>query len=168
MSPGHLSQVKSMLKKTGWVALCLGLPAAVQAAVEREIFEVSVTIPTAEFYVLPVDPQFVQTEQTMAYNPVSSELVPLRAPFDVRNVGGAIGARLDQAPFLYNGVRSIDLRVKFNGVELGLGQAEVVTSVDARPGKRVFLDIAAVKPEDDYRPGRYYGTVHLVFDAIAP
>lgn len=168
MSPGRLSQVKSMLKKTGWVALCLGLPAAVQAAVEREIFEVSVTIPTAEFYVLPVDPQFVQTEQTMAYNPVSSELAPLRAPFEVKNVGGAIGARLEQEPFLYNGSRRIDLRVKFNSVELGLDRTEVVPGVDARPGKRVFLEIAAIKPDDDYRPGRYYGTVHMVFDAVAP
>lgn len=156
-----------MSKNIGWIALCLGLPVA-HAAVERETFEVSVSIPTAEFHVLPVDPQFVQTEQTMAFNPVSSELTPLRAPFEVKNIGGAIGARLDQAPFLFNGTDRVDLRVTFNAVELGLARTEVVSSADARPGKRVFLEIAAIKPAGDYRPGRYHGTVHMVFDAIAP
>ncbi|MDQ0650499.1 CS1 type fimbrial major subunit [Pseudomonas cedrina] len=158
-----------MFKKTGCMVLGLGLawPAA-QAAVERETFEVSVTIPTADFYVLPVDPQLVQTEQVLVYNPVSSQLAPLRAPFEVKNVGGAIGARLDQEPYIYNGTDRVDLRVTFNQVELGLAQSQVVTSTEARPGKRVMLEIAAIKPDDDYKPGRYYGTVHMVFDAIAP
>jgi hypothetical protein len=158
-----------MFNKAWCIALCLGLgwPQA-RAAVERETFEVSVTIPTADFYVLPVDPLLVQQEQVMPYNPVSSELTPLRAQFDVKNVGGGIAARLDGEPFLYNGTRRIDLRVRFNAVELGLAPTEVVTSSDARPGKRVALEIAAIKPDDDYQPGRYYGTVHMVFDAIAP
>ncbi|AMN79140.1 MULTISPECIES: CS1 type fimbrial major subunit [Pseudomonas] len=139
-----------------------------EAAVERETFEVSVTIPTADFYVLPVDPQLVQREQVLAYNPVSSQLATLRAPFDVKNVGGAIGARLDQAAYLFNGTDRVDLRVKFNDVELGLTQSEVVSTADARPGKRVGLEIAAIKPDGDYRPGHYFGTVHMVFDALAP
>lgn len=147
----------------------LGLSVAqVEAAVERETFEVFVTIPTADFYVLPVDPQLVQREQTLAYNPVSSQLATLRAPFDVKNVGGAIGARLDQEAFLSNGTDRVDLRVTFNDVELGLTQSEVVSAADAHPGKRVGLVIAAIKPDDDYRPGNYFGTVHMVFDAIAP
>ena len=139
-----------------------------EAAVERETFDVSVTIPTNNFFVLPVDPLFVQREQALAYNPVSSTLATLRAPFDVKNVGGAIGARLDREAYLFNGTDRVDLRVTFNDVELGLAQAEVVGIADARPGKRVMLEIAAIKPDDDYRPGHYYGTVHMVFDAIAP
>lgn len=139
-----------------------------EAAVERETFEVSVTIPTADFFVLPVDPQLVQREQALAYNPVSSTLATLRASFDVKNIGGAIGARLDQEAYLFNGTDRVDLRVTFNDVELSLAQSEVVSIADARPGKRVGLEIAAIKPDDDYRPGNYYGTVHMVFDAIAP
>ncbi len=151
------------------LVVLLGMSIAdVEAAVERETFEVSVTIPTADFYVLPVDPQLVQREQVLAYNPVSSTLATLRAPFDVKNIGGAIGARLDQQPYLFNGTDRVDLRVSFNGVELGLAQSEVVSTADARPGKRVGLEIAAIKPDDDYRPGHYFGTVHMVFDAIAP
>lgn len=138
------------------------------AAVERETFEVYVNIPTPQFYVLPVDPQLVQREQVLNYNPVISELSSLRAPFDVKNTGGAIGARLEAEPFLYNGNDRIDLRVTFNGQELSLDHTEVVSVLDAKPGKRVHLEIAAIKPQDDYRPGRYFGTVHMVFDAIAP
>ena len=151
------------------LVIVLGLSVSrVEAAVERETFEVYVTIPTADFYVLPVDPQLVQREQRLAYNPVSSQLATLRAPFDVKNIGGAIGARLDQEAYLSNGTDRVDLRVTFNNVELSLTQSEVVASADARPGKRVGLEIAAIKPVDDYRPGNYYGTVHMVFDAIAP
>ncbi|MCR4538717.1 fimbrial protein [Pseudomonas sp. 18.1.10] len=160
-----------MYKVAALIALVivLGLSASrVEAAVERETFEVYVTIPTADFYVLPVDPQLVQREQRLAYNPVSSQLATLRAPFDVKNIGGAIGARLDQEAYLSNGTDRVDLRVTFNNVELGLTQSEVVASADARPGKRVGLEIAAIKPVDDYQPGNYYGTVHMVFDAIAP
>ena len=160
-----------MYKVAALIALVivLGLSASrVEAAVERETFEVYVTIPTADFYVLPVDPQLVQREQRLAFNPVSSQLATLRAPFDVKNIGGAIGARLDQEAYLSNGTDRVDLRVTFNNVELSLTQSEVVASADARPGKRVGLEIAAIKPVDDYRPGNYYGTVHMVFDAIAP
>ena len=140
----------------------------IEAAVERETFEVFVTIPTADFYVLPVDPQLVQREQKLAYNPVTSQLATLRAPFDVKNIGGAIGARLDQEAYLSNGRERIDLRVRFNGVELTLDSAQVVSASEARPGRQVPLEIAAIRPDDDYKPGDYYGTVHMVFDAVAP
>jgi hypothetical protein len=152
-----------------FLVIALGLSVTrLDAAVERETFEVSVTIPTADFYVLPVDPQLVQREQKLAYNPVTAQLAPLRASFDVKNVGGAIGARLDQEAYLFNGTDRVNLRVTFNEVELGVAQREVVPTADARPGKRVGLEIAAIKPDDDYRPGHYFGTVHMVFDAIAP
>lgn len=149
--------------------LAWALPVVVvQAAQERETFEVVVTIPTVDFFVLPVDPTLVQREQTLAYNTVSSQLTPLRAQYDVKNVGGAIAARLSEAAYLSNGTDRIELKVTFNAVELGLGQSEVVSTLDARPGKRVALEIAAIKPLDDYRPGRYHGTVHMVFDATVP
>lgn len=160
-----------MFKLLACVALssaCLLLAPCVQAAVERETFEVFVEIPTPDFYVLPVDPGLVQHEQRLDYSPVSSELRPLRAQFDVKNIGGAIGARLEEPPFIYNGADRIDLRVSFNQQELSLERREVVPTADARPGKRVPLDIVAIKPADDYRPGHYYGTVRVVFDATAP
>ena len=147
----------------GWL-----LATTSQAAVERETFEVFVTIPTADFFVLPVDPQLVQREQQLAFNPVSAELSPLHAPFDVKNASGGIGARLDGEAYLSNGADRIDLRVTFNQVPLSQDQTQVVSDLDAKPGKRVGLEIAAIKPPGDYPPGRYLGTVHMVFDALAP
>jgi hypothetical protein len=136
--------------------------------VQRESFEVIVSIPSADFYVLPVDPQLVQREQRLPFNTVTSQLSPLRAFFDVKNANGAIGARLGEEAYLSNGRDRIDLRVTFNKVELTLDSVQVVSAAQARPGQRVGLEIAAIKPADDYLPGEYLGTVHMMFDAIAP
>jgi hypothetical protein len=136
--------------------------------VQRETFELSVSIPTVNFYVLPLDPQLVQREQRLPFNTVTSQLSPLRAFFEVKNVNGAIGARLGEEAYLSNGRDRIDLRVRFNKVELTLDSVQVVSAAEARPGQRVGLEIAAIKPAGDYLPGEYFGTVHMVFDAIAP
>ncbi|MDO7899582.1 CS1 type fimbrial major subunit [Pseudomonas citrulli] len=137
-------------------------------AVERETFELYVTIPTAEFYVLPLDPQLVQREQRLPFSTITTELSPLRATYEVKNSTGGIGARLAEEAYLSNGRERIDLRVTFNNVPLTLDSTQVVSAIDARPGRQVPLVIAAVRPDDDYKPGDYYGTVHMVFDAIAP
>ncbi|CAH0249356.1 hypothetical protein SRABI06_03100 [Pseudomonas brassicacearum] len=137
-------------------------------AIERETFELHVTIPTAEFYVLPLDPQLVQREQRLPYNSITNDLRPLRATYEVKNSNGSIGARLAQEAYLFNGRDRIDLRVKFNDVELTLDSTQVVSAVEARPGRQVPLEIAAIRPGDEYQPGDYYGTVHMVFDAVAP
>lgn len=153
------------------IVLCMGLAAVASmawSAVERETFEVFVTIPTQDFYVLPVDPQLVLRTQQLPYNPVTSQLSPLRAQYDVKNIAGSVGARLAQEAFLSNGIERIDLRVTFNEVELSQDRSEILDVTQARPGRRVSLEIAAIKPADDYAPGDYYGTVHMVFDAIAP
>ncbi|MCJ8205589.1 CS1 type fimbrial major subunit [Pseudomonas sp. RGM2987] len=142
--------------------------ASAWGAVERETFELYVTIPTADFYVLPLDPQLVQREQRLPFSTITSDLIPLRATYEVKNSNGSIGARLGEEAYLSNGRERIDLRVRFNGVELTLDSAQVVTAIDARPGRQVPLEIAAIKPADDYKPGDYYGTVHMVFDATAP
>lgn len=137
-------------------------------AVERETFEVYVTIPTVDFHVVPLDPQLVQREQRLPFSTITGELSPLRATYEVKNSNGAIGARLGEEAYLSNGRERIDLRVTFNGVALTLDSAQVVTATEARPGRQVPLEIAAIRPDDDYKPGDYYGTVHMVFDATAP
>jgi hypothetical protein len=137
-------------------------------AVERETFELYVTIPTADFYVLPLDPQLVQREQRLPFSTITSDLIPLRATYEVKNSNGSIGARLGEEAYLSNGRERIDLRVRFNGVLLTLDSTQVVSATEARPGRQVPLEIAAIKPDDDYKPGDYYGTVHMVFDATAP
>lgn len=135
---------------------------------EEQVFEVSVTIPTADFYVLPINPVFLGREQEMAWNLVTRTLKPLREHFDVKNSAGGIVARLGDLPVLSNGRRLILLNVSFNGQALDLTDTLVVPADQARVGKRVLLDIAAVEPEDGYVPGDYFGSVNLIFDALRP
>ena len=56
----------------------------------------------------------------------------------------------------------------FNQVALTLEPTQVVNADEARVGRRAELNIAAIEPEGGYRGGEYYGTVHLVFDFLAP
>lgn len=158
---------KTLLRPLALTALMLPWSPA-WGAVERETFELYVTIPTLDFYVLPLDPQLVQREQRLPFSTITNELSPLRATYEVKNSNGAIGARLGEEAYLSNGRERIDLRVRFNNVELTLDSNHVVSAIEARPGRQVPLEIAAIKPADDYKPGDYYGTVHMVFDAIAP
>jgi len=159
--------IKTRLRPLALAALLMPWT-SVWGAVERETFELYVTIPTADFYVLPLDPQLVQREQRLPFSTITSDLSPLRATYEVKNSNGSIGARLGEEAYLSNGRDRIDLRVRFNGVVLTLDSAQVVTAAEARPGRQVPLEIAAIKPDDDYKPGDYYGTVHMVFDATAP
>ncbi|WP_448632201.1 MULTISPECIES: CS1 type fimbrial major subunit [Pseudomonas fluorescens group] len=159
--------IKTRLRPLALTALVMPWSLA-WGAVERETFELYVTIPTADFYVLPLDPQLVQREQRLPFSTITSDLSPLRAVYEVKNSNGSIGARLGEEAYLSNGRDRIDLRVRFNGVELTLDSTQVVSATEARPGRQVPLEIAAIKPDDDYKPGDYYGTVHMVFDATAP
>jgi len=140
------------------------------AIVEREIFEVSVTIPTAEFYVLPTEPDWIGREQKLNWDLTAQELSSLRKQFDVKNSNGEITARLIEEPYLSNGrdVDNIALDVQFNRIKLTVHDAPVISETDGKTGKRVELLIATVKPEDGYKPGEYYGSVHMIFEAVAP
>jgi hypothetical protein len=151
--------------------LALLLPGgAVQAIDQRENFEVSVTIPTAEFYVIPSDPDWIHQEQSLPFNSVSGRLAPLRKDFDVKNTNGGISARISTEPYLSNGRDSdnIPLVVSFNRKRLTVDAAEVVSELDGRLGKRVGLEVAAVEMPDGYQPGSYFGSVHMIFEALAP
>lgn len=136
--------------------------------IERETFDVSVAVPLVNFHVSPVDPQLVERPQYLPYNHITDEIGPLRALFNVKNAHGAIDGRLGEQAYLSNGRERIDLRVTFNNVQLDLQPRQVVSDFDAGIGKIVNLEVTAIKPAAGYSPGRYQGTVHMVFDALAP
>lgn len=146
--------------------------AAAFAAIERQTFEVSVTVPTLAFYVLPADPDWIHREQRLPWNLVTSTLGSLRKSFDVKNEAGSIEARLEGRPYLSNGTDAHDiaLRVMFNGRLLSeLESSEVVSQEDAALGKRVLLEIAPVPPLDGvYKSGDYFGSVNMMFNAVLP
>lgn len=139
------------------------------AAREEAVFHVSVKVPTSDFFVLPLNPGFLEREQVMHYNLVTGRLSPLRETFEVKNALGGINARLGFAPVLSNGAESIALDVSFNGHRLDVVDTLVVPEAEAKVGKRVPLVIAAQpRPDEGYLPGQYYGSVQIIFDALRP
>ncbi|MBK5356391.1 fimbrial assembly protein [Pseudomonas sp. TH41] len=164
-----------MFKKLTVVLLSAVVPLAsssVFAAREEHRFEVFVTIPTQAFYVIPSDPGWIHREQQLPWNLTSSTLGGLRKYFDVKNEAGSIEARLEGRPYLSNGTdaHDIDLRVLFNGLLLNERESiEVVSLTDAAPGKRVLLEILPQPPADGvYKPGNYFGSVNMIFNAVMP
>lgn len=162
---------ETLYKGLAWAVLLVAVLFSSSALAVREarVFDVSVTIPTSDFYVLPITPGFLEREQQMVWDLVPGRLRPLREHFDVKSSAGGINARLGAVPMLFNGGRTyIDLSVTFNGQALSLDDTLVVPQDEARQGKRVLLDISAVEPADGFTPGEYYGSVELLFDAVRP
>ena len=139
------------------------------AAREEHTFEVSLTVPSRAFYIMPSEPDWIHKPQRLVWDPTSN-LSGLRKNFDVRHDTSAIEARLESTPYLSNGrpADDIALRVRFNGVELSSVMRQVVSRQEAATGKRVVLEIDPVKPVGGYRAGDYAGNVLLLFNARAP
>ena len=156
-----------MFKQLTLAALLLSGTSA-WAIQEREAFDISVTIPVHEAYVLPSEPDWMGQDQLLPWNLVRAELGRLRKNFDVKNLAGGVAARLGDTPYLASPRDRIELRVLFNQVPLSLDATEVISADVARAGTRAELDIAAIEPEGGYQGGDYYGTVHLIFDFLAP
>lgn len=142
------------------------------AAREEHTFEVSLSIPSRPFYIIPAEPDWIHRPQRLEWDYPRSTLNGLMRNFDVRHDSSAIEARLDFEPYLENGRPGevIDLRVSFNDVELSshIIARQVLSEEEAAGGKRVALKIDPIEPAGGYRSGDYHGTVVLLFNARAP
>lgn len=141
------------------------------AAREEHRFEVSVDIPTLGFYVIPAETDWIHRAQILPWNISTKRLDGLRKHFDVRHDTSAIEARLESAAFLSNGrdEQNIYLRVSFADTVLTHEPPrQVVSAEQARAGGRYPLEIQPITPAGGYKPGSYYGNVHLIFNAAAP
>ncbi|WP_426234454.1 CS1 type fimbrial major subunit [Pseudomonas sp. TWP3-2] len=142
------------------------------AAREELNFEVTLTIPSRPFYVIPAEADWIHRPQRLDWDYPSGTMGGLRKYFDVRHDSSAIEARLDHTAMLSNGKpgEEILLHVKFNGVVLGQDTVprEVVSRADAAVGTRVLLEINPIKPLGGYKAGDYDGNVLLLFNAKAP
>jgi hypothetical protein len=164
-----------MIKQCAVIALMAfsGLTGSLaEAAREERTFEVSLTIPTRAFYIVPSEPGWIHQAQRLNWDYPSSTLSSVRKYFDVRHASSAIQARLEYQPYLSNGKPGEDimLRVSFNGVVLrsDIRPQDVVSQEEAAVGTRVLLDIEPVKPAGGYQPGDYSGNVMLMFNAKTP
>jgi hypothetical protein len=146
--------------------------AAAWGAREEHTFEVSLTIPSRPFYIIPAEPDWIHRPQRLEWDYPRSTLNGLQRNFDVRHDSSAIEARLAFDAFLENGRPGgvIELRVFFNDVELSshITPRQVLSEEEAAGGKRVALRIDPIEPMDGYRSGDYHGNVVLMFSARAP
>lgn len=101
--------VKQWVILKGLIALTLASTSAL-AIQERHSFDVSVTIPVHEAYVLPSEPDWMGRDQLLAWNLVTSELSRLRKNFDVKNLNGGIAARLGPSPTCSTAVTGLTCR----------------------------------------------------------
>lgn len=142
------------------------------AAREQHTFEVSLTVPSRAFYLVPTEPGWIHQQQRLDWDFATSTLSNVRKYFDVRHDSSAIQARLEIPPLLSNGKpdEDIELQVRFNGVLLSTAPRpqQVVSAAEAAIGARVLLEIDPLKPAGGYRPGEYRGNVLLMFNAQSP
>ena len=161
--------------KPSLMTLCAGaltlFSAESFAAREEHRFEVSVDIPTLGFYVIPAETDWIHRAQILPWNISTKSLGGMRKHFDLRHDTSAIEARLENAAFLSNGreEQNIYLRVSFADTVLTHETPrQVVSAEQARAGGRYALEIQPITPAGGYKPGNYYGNVHLIFNAAAP
>jgi hypothetical protein len=125
------------------------------------------TVPTNSFYVVPVDPDLVNKDQDMSYNPATGKMTEVKGYFDVRNSNGSVHASLSGYPYLQSGTDQIPLDVEFNGKILNQMPQMVVGEDESDSSYRALLKIAP-RASSTYAPGDYTGTIAMVFDAVPP
>ena len=123
-------------------------------------------VPTNGFYVVPTDPDLVNKDQDMSFQPATGKMGEVNGFFDVRNNNGSVHASLESAPKLISGAQSIDLKVEFNNKELTLTPQLVVGESESDANYRAPLKISA--KGTTFQPGDYTGVVAMTFDAVAP
>jgi hypothetical protein len=123
-------------------------------------------VPTNGFYVVPTDPDLVNKDQDMSYQPTTGKMADVNGFFDVRNNNGSVHASLESAPKLVSGSTSIDLQVMLNNKELTLTPQMVVGEAESDVNYRAPLKISA--KGSNFQPGDYTGSVAMIFDAVPP
>jgi hypothetical protein len=159
-----------MLKKIAFAAplalLALGSSGAFAAGEAAHSINIVAHVPTNGFYVVPTDPDLVNKDQDMSYQPGTGKMGEVNGFFDVRNNNGSVHASVDTAPKLISGSSSIDLQVAINNKTLTTTPQEVVGEAESDVNFRAPLKISAVGT--NFQPGDYTGVVALTFDAVPP
>ncbi|QXH93829.1 adhesin [Pseudomonas ogarae] len=142
-------------------------PSLVLAADDaRTAIHITANIPNKQFHVQPRNPDFGKDE-VMHFDPVNSQLSPLRQTFDVKHTDGSVHAYLEggQAS-LTNGSDAIPLLVRFNNIRLTDVSQEVVDDATSTPGTQADMHIMASDKVYDGQHGLYTADLTVIFDAV--
>lgn len=155
------------------VISCSALTGAAHAADSQSYtINLSATVPSDTFQVIPVDAGWIDQTQDMGYDIASSKLQVFEKQFQYKNTSGAIQATLtgnlntDGKPQLSNGSDTIPLAVSFNNTQLSKTATEVVSESAAKAGGRTTLKITQ---DDDAAltvNGMFTGSVAMIFEPV--
>ncbi|MHC8373545.1 CS1 type fimbrial major subunit [Pseudomonas sp. MDT1-85] len=146
--------------------LAMGSTGAFAAGEASHSISLVAHVPTNGFYVVPTDPDLVNKDQDMSYQPTTGKMAEVNGFFDVRNNNGSVHASLESQPKLIAGSTSIDLQVMLNNKELTLTPQMVVGEAESDVNYRAPLKITA--KGSNFQPGDYNGSVAMIFDAVPP
>ncbi|TMU76092.1 MULTISPECIES: CS1 type fimbrial major subunit [Pseudomonas] len=146
--------------------LALGSTGAFAAGEASHSISLVAHVPTNGFYVVPTDPDLVNKDQDMSYQPTTGKMRDVNGFFDVRNNNGSVHASLESQPKLVAGNTTIDLQVLLNNKELTLTPQMVVGESESDVNYRAPLKITA--RGSNFQPGDYTGSVAMIFDAVPP
>ncbi|MEX5666712.1 CS1 type fimbrial major subunit [Pseudomonas neuropathica] len=146
--------------------LAMGSTGAFAAGEASHSISLVAHVPTNGFYVVPTDPDLVNKDQDMSYQPTTGKMRDVNGFFDVRNNNGSVHASLESQPKLVAGNTTIDLQVLLNNKELTLTPQMVVGESESDVNYRAPLKITA--RGSNFEPGDYTGSVAMIFDAVPP
>jgi hypothetical protein len=146
--------------------LAMGSTGAFAAGEASHSISLVAHVPTNGFYVVPTDPDLVNKDQDMSYQPTTGRMRDVNGFFDVRNNNGSVHASLESQPKLVAGNTTIDLQVLLNNKELTLTPQMVVGESESDVNYRAPLKITA--RGSNFQPGDYTGSVAMIFDAVPP
>ncbi|WP_321837645.1 CS1 type fimbrial major subunit [Pseudomonas kulmbachensis] len=153
---------------TSLVALAIGSSSAWAANDATTAINITASIPTQTFYVLPVNSDFGRAE-VMNYNLQTGLLSTLRQSYSIKNTSGSIKAYIDGGPVaLSNGTTAsnIALVTTFNGKTLTAVSQEVLASgATAIAGISADLVITPATPGDGVS-GNFTAAYTVVFDNV--
>lgn len=134
--------------------------------------QVSADIPTADFYVTTTPDWNAGEVQQMGWDEGNARLSALQRNLLAKSTIGPITGYLLSAPQMQtaDGSNAIDLAVRVNNVTLPVGAGSaptLITQVDAANERAYPLRIEQ-SSTDRPAPGRYNGTVSMVFESVAP
>lgn len=152
---------------------CAAMTGAANAADSQSYtINLSATVPSDSFQVLPVDAGWIDQTQDMGYDIASSKLQVFEKQFQYKNTAGAIQATLtgnlnsEGKPQLSNGTDVIPLAVTFNNMPVTKTASEVVSATAAKAGGRTALKIMQADDDALTVNGMFTGSVAMIFEPV--
>lgn len=166
----------SVLNKSLAAALfsCAVFGGVAAHAAESQSYTINLTatVPSDSFQVIPVDAGWIDKTQDMGYDIATSKLKVFTKDFQYKNTAGGIQATLtgnlnsNGTPQLSNGTDVIPLAVSFNNVALSKTATTVVGAAEAKAGGRTALKIAQADDKALDVNGSFTGSVSMIFEPV--